>query len=320
MHDPRPLPEVLSDGPFSRKAAVEAGLTDRRLRARDLTAPFYGVRMTGSVEPTVESLAAAYATRMRQGCAFSHGTAALLMGLPLPTRFGALPLHVSCEAPQRAARGRDIRGHTVGPNLWAMSHVFIHLPFDAPIPVFVTAARLTWLSLASELGVPDLVALGDAMLTAGVALGELADIVDRSPGGRGVARARAALPMLRPGAMSRPESLLRLQIRAAGLPEPQVNVLVVDRADRPVFRLDLSWPEYRVLVEYEGDGHRVSRTKFRSDIDRMEAFADAGWAGIRATGDDVFEHPDRFLSRLFRRLTDRGMPPRALRRVAPASR
>jgi very-short-patch-repair endonuclease len=258
---------------------------------------------------------------MTRGYAFSHSTAALLQGSPLPARFSTLPLHVSCEVPLRPARGRGIRGHAVRAQHWSTSHVLIDRPPQDPVLVDVTAGRLTWISLATQLDVPDLVAVGDAMLTRRIVTSaELAETVAKSPGGRGVTRARKALPLLRRGPMSRPETLLRLQIRSAGLPEPQINVTVDNPVGRPLFRPDLSWPDHRVLVEYEGDYHRVSRGKFRADIDRMEEFADAGWLAMRATGDDVFGRPDRFLGRLQRRLVERGLPLTALRHVPPAMR
>jgi hypothetical protein len=319
MHPPRPLPEAIGEGPFSRRAALDAGVTDRRLRASDLVAPFHGVRALATTEPTVASLAAAYQTRMHPDHAFSHSTAAMLLSLPLPSRFTPWPLHISCRAPRRPPQGRGVQGHEVRGELWATDHVVLDLQPDGFFAFPLTAGWLTWLSLARELQLADLVALGDAMLTAGRATVEgLEKAVCQWGGGRGAARARAALPMLVPGAMSRPETLLRLQMIAAGLPVPRVNAPVHDRSGRLVFRPDLSWPEYRVLAEYEGDLHRTSRAKFRSDIDRMEEFADAGWTWLRCTGRDVFGAPDRFLGRLHRRLVERGMPPRRLRSVAAA--
>ncbi|MFC0678698.1 hypothetical protein ACFFGH_12690 [Lysobacter korlensis] len=203
-------------------------------------------------------------------------------------------------------------------DLWAIREVLINRE-DALVALPITTDAVTWLTMASALDVPDLVALGDAMLTDGGSTRAALEAAVRTWGdGRGGRTARAALPLLRRGAMSRPETLLRLQIVAAGLPEPHINVLVADSAGRPVFRPDLSWPDSRVLVEYEGDGHRLSRAKFRSDIDRMEAFVDAGWTGLRATGDDVFARPNRFLARLHRRMVERGLRPRELRQVAAA--
>jgi very-short-patch-repair endonuclease len=76
-----------------------------------------------------------------------------------------------------------------------------------------------------------------------------------------------------------------------------------------------------VLVEYEGDGHRTSRGKFRSDITRVEEYADGGWFALRAQADDVFADPNPFLGRLGRRLERRGWRnPRELRQVVGARR
>jgi hypothetical protein len=320
MSRPRPLPEPLRDGPFAYRAAIEAGVSDGRLRGRDLTAPFHGIRDRVPTEVTVEFLARAYLPRMRPDTAFSHATAALLRGFPLPLRFGPSPIHVSAVAGSRAPEGRGVRGHVIRTDVWNVDDLLINRE-DVLVAFPLTTRAVTWLTMAAALDVPDLVALGDAMLTGGGVTGPELEIALTTWGdGRGSRTARAALPLLRRGPMSRPESLLRMQIIAVGIPEPQINVLVTDRAGRPVFRPDLSWPDYRVLVEYEGDGHRLSRAKFRSDIDRMEAFADAGWTGLRATGDDVFEQPNRFLARLHRRLVERGLRLREFRQVAAAKR
>ena len=319
MPKPRPLPGHLEDHAFSRRTAVDAGLTDGRLQASDLVAPFHGVRVPAGAPASLGWSVRAYQQRMHPEHAFSHATAAALRGLPLPLRFGVLPLHVSCPAPARAPEGRNLVGHQIRVEVWSRELMLAEVD-EQPRPlVRLTGAPLTWLLMADSLAVPDLVALGDAILTGGLASeAHLARATEAWGAGRGSRRLRAAVALLQRGAESRPESLLRLQIQQAGLPAPQVNVPVVDRLGRRLFRPDLSWPEYKVLVEYEGDIHRVSREKFRSDITRMERYADEGWHGIRAVAGDVFADPDRFLDRLQRRLIERGLRPRELRHVEPA--
>jgi hypothetical protein len=213
-----------------------------------------------------------------------------------------------------------VRGHCVRAGLWATEPILVSSG-GAAFYVPVIGAPLTWVGMATAIDVADLVALGDAMLTQGAATEQgLSQAVASWGDGRGAQRLRAAVTLLRRGAESRPESLLRLQIQRAGLPEPAVNVPVIDRRGRRLFRPDLSWPEYRVLVEYEGDIHRLSQRRFRSDITRMEQYADAGWHGLRAVADDVFETPDVFLKRLQRRLLERGLRPRELTHVPAATR
>jgi len=84
---------------------------------------------------------------------------------------------------------------------------------------------------------------------------------------------------------------------------------------------DLAWPQFGVLLEYEGDVHRTSRRRFVSDVRRCERYADEGWRAMRATRADLYDDPRELLSRVARRLRDGGwQPPRRwrLREMKPA--
>jgi hypothetical protein len=114
--------------------------------------------------------------------------------------------------------------------------------------------------------------------------------------------------LLRPGVDSPQETRLRLIIVRAGLPEPDVNVPVFDAAGEWIGSPDLGYGAYRIALQYEGDVHRSNPRRWRQDIARDEAFADAGWLVLRTTADDV-ARPSRFLHRLTRALVARGWRP-----------
>src|SRR4051794_2526371 len=80
-----PLPPDLEAKPFAVTAAGAPGVSRSRARAGDLAAPFRGVRSPAGVSGVV-SLCHAYAVRMPPTQYFSHATAALLWGIPLPHR------------------------------------------------------------------------------------------------------------------------------------------------------------------------------------------------------------------------------------------
>ena len=67
--------------------------------------------------------------------------------------------------------------------------------------------------------------------------------------GRGARRAASALDLVRCGAEARPETLLRLLVQRARLPEPPPNREVRDNAGRWLGRADLVYPEFRTVVE-----------------------------------------------------------------------
>jgi hypothetical protein len=85
------LPRNLKRDGFTVADAHAAGMSRKRTRAIDLETPFRGVRAVAGGEHDVRSRARAYAARMPPGQFFSHTTAALMLGIPLPPRL-ALPL------------------------------------------------------------------------------------------------------------------------------------------------------------------------------------------------------------------------------------
>lgn len=320
-----PLPSALGELPFTRTSGLSGGLSSSRLRAADLRSPFHGVNQSLLISEELGWRCRSYLERMRPGNVFSHATAAQLYQLPLPLYLDVDRVHVSAPAGVRPPTGRGVVGHELASGLWRSSELIRHdhrgghlfaLPIAAP--------EVVWAQLARLLDPIDLVALGDAILTGAEPLGSapgLAEITRAWSPRRGSAAMAAALPKLRRGPLSRPESLLRVQIAAAGIPEPALNVVVRASDGRGLTMADLVWPEFRVLVEYEGDGHRTSRGKFRSDITRVEEYADGDWFALRAQADDIFSDPNPFLRRLGRRLERRGWrSSRELRQVAGARR
>ena len=109
-----------------------------------------------------------------------------------------------------------------------------------------------------------------------------------------------AAPRIRHGVRSRPETHVRLLLVRARLPEPVV-AHPVGVAGGLVVHPDLAYPERKLALEYEGDGHR-SRREWERDIERRELLADAGWRTIRITGTQLFDHPAALVARVRRHL------------------
>jgi hypothetical protein len=195
------------------------------------------------------------------------------------------------------------------------------------LPVPLVDEPHTLLTCATQLALVDVVALADAMLQRATVegrpdpmLGAL-QLGSGRPGSRRLAR---AAPLRRAGVRSRAETLLRLMIASAGLPEPVVAhpIRSTDRSPESwVAEADLAWPQFGVLVEYEGDVHRTSRRRFTTDVRRFERYADERWRAVRATRADVFDNPGELFARLVRRLREGGWQPHSRwrrREVRPA--
>lgn len=272
----RPLPPTLSADAFSFAEAREQGVTPGRLRGRDLARPFRGVRAV--MPPTTHlDLCRAYAALMRASEYFSHATAARAHGIPLPWRLEAEPLHVTAVLPDGRPRGRGVHGHAVAPEL-ARFVIVGGLRVSHPVEA--------WCELATTLTLRELIAIGDALVRRQHPLAtmtELADAVLRWRGRRGCVALTEALTFVRPRTDSWEETMLRLDLIDAGLPEPEVNAEIRDRDGRFVALGDLAFREYRVLAEYDGQQHRTDDRQYQRDVERLDDLARLGWRTVRFT-------------------------------------
>lgn len=290
------LPAHVHGAAFHVRDVEVHGASAKRLRGHDVQRPFTAVRSVGLDLTSIRDRCIAYEPLIRPGDAFSHETAAELYGLPVPETMPAL--HVTSQPGRARARARGVIGHES-----STSFVATRVDIHPVVPV-----GLLWCQLATALGQDDLVAVGDASITgrriAGgtrgaplATLEQLRDAVDGWGSRRGARAPAWALPRLRFGVDSRPETLTRLCLVEAGLPEPLVGD-PTPVADGRVLHPDLKWPHWRILLEYEGDGHRTNRGKWKRDIARKGDFEAVGWLVIRVTSDDLFVDRAAFIARV----------------------
>ncbi len=103
--------------------------------------------------------------------------------------------------------------------------------------------------------------------------------------------------------------MLRLELVRAGLPEPRLNVPIVDAFGRFIAFGDLVYSEEKVLVEYDGEQHRLDSVQFQHDIARHETLLEAGWIHIRETKETPATGADSTVHRTRRALALRRQPP-----------
>lgn len=330
---PSPLPPPLGDT-FSVRAAREAGVTGARLRARDLESPFSGVRRLRAPDevpqdhddsPTAAyariatarlvSTAHAYGTVMSEEAFFCHVTAAAIWGLPLPLRVlrmesrssptgtrGERPIDVGVRLPRRGPRVSGVRTHRLAGELLSVREVGGRR---------VTSPATTWAQLAEELTVDELIIVGDAIVhqprgrnaikgAPGSGLATLDQLAAAATAGRrtGVEKLRQALPHIRAGSMSPPETQLRLAATRAGLPEPALDFDVLDPSGAMIGFTELAYPRWMILIEFEGDHHRVSRAQWDRDIEKHARCVELGWNVLRFTGRHVYPTPEPAVARI----------------------
>jgi hypothetical protein len=306
MPQPGQLPPDVRGSIFLVPDAKARGVSAGRLRSLDLLKPHRGVRSHHVRVETVFDRCLHYAVLMPATSAFSHSTAAALYSMPLPYDASDSPLHVTVRANGQPPRARGIVGHRGRDDqlpLWTFETVRVCAPADV------------WCQLAVSLTCEDLIAVGDYLISGQrtdfgrepplATLAELTAAVNRRVGGRGVRSMRMALPKLRTRVDSRPESLLRLLLVASGLPEPLIGDPTLVDEGASTLHPDLKYVQWRVVFEYEGDGHRTDPRRFRADIARRERFEAAGWHVIRVTLDDLFINRAAFVARVRAILRDR---------------
>lgn len=241
------------------------------------------------VEWSFELEAAARALSIASpGAWISHVTAARLRCQLLPPWLSdSEELHLSKPRALPEVRRKGIIGHTV-------------LTLDGEVEsvdgIRISTRPRTWLDLARRLSVPDLVCMGDELVRIPrfalegrrepfATLDELRLMVSRHPNLQGIVRARAALDLMRVGADSGPETLLRLAMCDAGLPEPELQLpLRPESPGSPT--ADLGYRRRRLAVQYDG-GHHLLPDQMVSDRRRDRAFESAGWTVLVLTKDDL---------------------------------
>jgi hypothetical protein len=183
----------------------------------------------------------------------------------------------------------------------------------------VTDPASTWCHLAGVLSHDDLVAAGDHLILIPkrpqpgeswpyATLEELTARA-RSYSGRHARALRRALADVRQGAESRPETILRLVMVRAGLPEPELNVDIFSASGRFLGQGDTLFRRFRVIAEYDGEQHRTDSIQYNKDMLRIEGFIRDRWTPIRVRKGQLFGDPAAAVARVEGALREAGWRP-----------
>jgi very-short-patch-repair endonuclease len=244
-----------------------------------------------------------FALRMPPEAFFSHSTAALLFGAPLPLEIERSALiHVAVPSPRRAPHVAGVAGHKL--RVIAGDVVIVR-------ELRATSPARTWCDLAGTLPLSDVVAIGDYLIHWRLPLCSRADLTRAAAnfeGQRGMKVLRRATSLLSDRAESRPESKLRVIIALAGLPAPLINRDIVVTEDGVISRTDFEFVDFGFVLEYQGDYHRTKRDQWRKDMTRRARLEATGRQVMEINADDL-HHPAELAERIRSVLIRRGWRP-----------
>jgi hypothetical protein len=278
-------------GKVSRRQLLDLGLGDKAIDYRVakgwLRPDYRGVYSLGHRPQSREGRWMAAVLYAGDGAVLSHWSAASLWRL----RPGTGPrTHVTTG--RRRHRSDRITFH----------HAHLRedeVTVEQGIPV--TTPGRTLLDLAPLLPSPTLARMIDAAPSKGA---PLADLLDRYPRRAGAAKLRGVLGTRTPMTRSDFEALVFDAMERAGLPPPQVNLVVEG------YEVDFVWRDEGVIAELDTFVTHGSRSAFERDRERDRRLAVAGWRVIRLTDQDTKTGIDD-LSRLLAASAARSRPLRS---------
>ena len=276
---------------LTRSQARAHGVSDaevrRLLRNGTWTSPRFGVvAIIPDARGVGPAVAATAAVLVRPEHVISHRSAAVLHGLPL-LRLPMIP-EVTAVVPSTLGRRFGVAVRSA-----ALCADELSAWYGAPV---TTAAR-TVMDVARGERRAGLVAADAALHERLVTPDDLACVSRRTTGWPGARAAREIVALASALAESPLESLVRLSVLDAGLPAPQLQVRVDDPADGWWCRVDMLWPEPRVVLEADGkikySGVELWREKRRQL--RLERL---GYRVVRAIWSDVVHDPRGLIEHL----------------------
>jgi hypothetical protein len=126
------------------------------------------------------------------------------------------------------------------------------------------------------------------------------------PGGRRFRQAIDTRSDTSPLPESVPERLLADMLVRQGLPAPQHQFVIRDASGGFVARVDLAYPEWMIVVEYDSVEHHTGTAAHVRDSARRDALGDLGYVALTATKADLQDRGAR-IAGLIRRRRERGL-------------
>lgn len=268
------LPPIeLRRGPFNVTQARLVGLTWKSLQQKQWMRMSRGQYAWARLRNDTMLRLYAVLARMPSGTTFSGPTAGWLHGLDM-VPCDLIEVTIDRNVPVRARAGVKVRRAALPETDVVMRH---GLP--------TTSAMRTARDLGSRRDLTEAVVAIDMALHARlVDMASLAGFVHMNPGTKGIRRLRRAVSLADAGAESPMETRLRLALVADKLPRPCSQAQLKDRSGRTIARVDLYYPDLRLVIEYDGENHK---DRIAADLRRQNALINSGYHVLRFTAADL---------------------------------
>ena len=268
------VPDALRGVPVTTQMASQHGIGRGTLAGPGWQQLFRGVHLTSDTEPSLAIRLRAALLLLPPDTIVSHTSAMRLYGFePAAGRHTMLELSTNGSTTTALKVLLHRRGRTLRP---------IELQ-ELP----VTDPERTFVDCALRLSLVERVQLGDHLVhTRRTTIDRLAHFAHTNSL-HGVLRARRTMPLVRAGAESPRETIVRLMLVLARLPEPECNVDLRDEDGHFLARGDLVLPRWKVLIEYDGWHHERDANQRVRDIVRRERLEAAGWRVLVITAGDI---------------------------------
>src|SRR3954470_11974364 len=270
------------------RLGIGARAIAHRLRLRRLHPLHRGVYAVGQRRLPGEARAMAAVLALGDGAVLSHASAAAHWEM---VRWTGLPQVTTAARGRRNRKGIRVHERPLPPD-----EITIHrgIPITTvPRTLFDLAAQVPERLLERAINEAEVRRLWDEL-----SLDSLLNRYPRHPGNRAV---RAALRKRREGATVTRSELEERFLRfldEAGLPRPEVNVLVEG------FEVDVLWRAQRVVVELDGRSTHGTAAAFERDRGRDRALQVANWRTIRITAHQMANDALSLVADLSRLLAD----------------
>ena len=287
----RAIPMQVRGRPFSVSEAAAFGVTARMLQGRRFERVYEGVYRTADTPTTFELCVNAALRVLPPDAALSHVSSLRLRGYDDVPEF---PVHFSTSGRLHVERP----GLRVHRRQGRLNPILVR---DVPI----LGADRTFVDVATQLRERQLLRAGDWLVRhEHTDLPTLCAYV-RESHLDGVQRARRVAPLVRERVDSPRESDVRWILMDAELPLPEPNAPIVDEHGVRLAKGDLTYVDFRVIVEHDGWVHERDARQRQRDHLRRERLESEGWRVIVITVED-FKNERAIAWRVYQALLERG--------------